>query len=372
MADESRPSLLFVAYDARDLEAARVTLEAGGWTVTAAVSTAHAMRLLDRAEPFDVLAADPRAPGATELVAALANRCAGVALFLRVDAEAAATARASRDRGVVGCGSVVKLAGLAPLVHHAGGRHVVSFTTVLRVAWFARSTVAVRIGVEAAEGAADQVVVWLDKGEPLDASFGEIRGVDAVSRLVPGSVLSGKAPDVVTTSVVTEYETSPGGATIRCGMPTLLDLFDDDSPVIEVMEEEIDTKLWTDAGWNSQPPPEDPLARDLTARAGELDGVLEAVVVDASGTIVSSVGASAASAATVLELWSAIAVAVAAATPGDTIEEVVVAGPENIDVLSPLFGEARALHVRFNRRLTNHALARAEVRRICSEVTAST
>ena len=367
MPEEGRPSLLYVARDARDAEAARAALHAGGWAVTAAVSAAHALRLLEQHAPraFDVVAMDPRTPGAIELAAALANDPAsrGVGLHLDVDAEAAAAARASRDRGIVGCGGLAKLAALAPSLERAPREHVVSFTTVMRVAWFARATVPIRVGVEDEVNAAKQVVLWLARGEPMDAAFEGSRGVDAVARLVPGSVLSGPVATVVTTSVVAEYETKPTGATIRCSMPTLLDLLDDDAPVIEVTEEELPESLW-DGGWSMRPP-EDPASHSLAIAAADIDGVLEVMVIDASGAIVASVGGSSAGPAEAVELWSALALAVGAACPEDGIEEVVVAGGETFDVLLPLYEEARVLHVRFARRHTNFALAGAELRRLC-------
>ena len=367
MPEEDRPSLLYVTHDARDAEAARAALHAGGWDVTAAISAAHALRLLERHAPraFEVVAMDPRTPGAVELAAALASDPAsrGVGFYLDIDAEAATSSRASRDRGVVGCGGLAKLASLSPRA--ARREAVVSFTTVMRVAWFARATLALRVGVEDAESAAKQVVLWLARGEPVDAAFEGSRGVDAVARLVPGSVLSGPVANVVTTSVVAEYETKPTGATIRCSMPTLLDLLDDDAPVLEVVEEELPESLW-DTGWSMRPP-DDPAAHGLAIAAADLDGVLEVAVIDASGAVVASVGGSSAGPAEAVLLWSALAIAVGAACPEEGIEEVVVASGETFDMLLPLYEEARVIHVRFARRHTNYALAAAELRRLCED-----
>lgn len=364
MGQVDHPSLLYVARDARDADAAQAAMGAGGWAVTAAISAAHATRILER-ERFDVVALDPRVPGAADLVAVLANRRATTALYLGTDADTAKAVRAGRDRGIFGCGPLAKLAGLASTFREGERAHVVGFTTVLRVAWLARITVAVQIGV-ADGGNARQVVVWLEHGEPVDATFGTARGVDAVARLVPGSTLSGPVSDVATSSVVTEYETTPLGRTIRCGMLTLLDLFDDDAPFVEITEEEVDADLWLDGAWASRPPPDDPAATDLVARAAGVDGVLAAVVVDATGAVVASVGTSASGPAEAVELWSALAVAVGASAPDDAIQEVVVASSESLDVLCPIYEEARVLHVRFARRSTNHALAVAEVKRLCT------
>ncbi len=363
MSVTDRPPLLYVAHDARDAEAAQTALGAGGWPATAAISAAHASRLLARGDAFEVVALDPRLPGAVELVAKLADEHARLALYLGADA--ATAARTGRDRGLLGCGPVSKLASLAPVLRDGPRAHVVTFTTVLRAAWLARATVAVRVGVEDKEGVARQVVFWLDRGEPVDAEFGEARGVDAVARLVPGSALSGSVSDITTLSVVVEYETRPAGRTIRCGMPTLLELFDDDTPFVEVLEEEIDLELWTDKAWASQDAPDDPEAHELVARAASLDGVLEAFLVDATGNVIASVGNNGEGRAEAVELWSALALGAAAATPDDMIEEVVVAGEDVLDVLRPLYAEARVLHVRFARTQTNRALASSGVLRIC-------
>ena len=342
---KDHPSLLYVVDDPRGAGAVVASLRAGGFGVT--VATPEEVGAATRR--YDLLALDPSLKGCLEVVARLASSGAGAFFFFRVTGEIPAPSRVGRDPGLAGYGTIADLVALAPTLGRVKVPPRVQFTTVLRAAWMGRVTCGIRIlarGEKPVDGqrARSFVELWVERGEPVDATFGESRGVDAMAKLVAASgipLISDEAPRV---EIVAARPPLKRERTIRCGMPTLLYLFDDE-PFTDTPTDDVDRDEPRRAG------------ASFVARALELEGVREAITIETNGTYTSG-----SPRGEIAALWSALSRAADVESPADRVEEVVLTGEDAFEVFVGGLESGVVLYLRFDRAGRNLALVRSALR----------
>lgn len=350
---KDHPSLLYVVDDPRGADAVVASLRAGGFGVTVATPN----EVGESSRKYDVLALDPALEGCLAVVARLASSGSAATFFFRVTGEIPAPSRVGRDPGIAGYGTIADLVALAPTVGRTKAAPRVQFTTVLRAAWMGRVTCCIRILARSDKPADGQrarafVELWVERGEPIDAVFGDARGVDAMARLVAASgipLISDEAPRV---EVVGARPPLARERTIRCGMPTLLYLFDDD-PFSDAPEDDVDFDVDTMNEWLAELDEPRRVGASLVARALEIEGVREAIAIDTTGTYPPG-----SPRAELSGLWRALAHTGDADPLADDVEEVVISGDDRFEVLLRGAEPRVVLYLRFDRPGRNLALVR--------------
>lgn len=358
---KDHPSLLYVVDDPRGADAVVASLRAGGFGVTVATPEEAG----ETTRRYDVLALDPALAGCLEVVARLASSGAGAVFFFRVTGEIPTPSRVGRDPGLAGYGTIADLVALAPSLGRAKVPPRVQFTTVLRAAWMGRVTCGIRIlarGEKPVDGqrARSFVELWVERGEPVDATFGESRGVDAMAKLVAASGIPLISDEVPRVEIVAARPPLERERTIRCGMPTLLYLFDDE-PFTDSPVDDVDVDVDTMNEWLAELDEPRRAGAGLVARALEIEGVREAIAVESNGTY-----APGSPRGELAALWSAISRSADVEAPADRVDEVVLTGEDAFEVLLGGLEPRVVLYLRFDRATWNLALVRRALRSLDS------